>query len=322
MDEDDLPTRATPEGLHKICREIKSESLSLEEVSERLPQDTDYIQENADYGALLGFIDKSDDTISLTDRGIGLAYQDGISEESWPVFEAGVRESDVYRELTERVAEEAGNTDDISQTTVLRVLRLDFGLETDETELKTAVNTYLLTLEATGIGQFKLARSGHSTQLELVEGVELQDILDSEAEIRSLVEEAQRLSEDGDFPAFSDYDDELAARCLPQFRQGLYQEAVSSAFTVLEDRVRDEGGFTADDSGSSLMGDAFDKNSGPLVMGEVDGEKDGFKLLYMGAFQALRNPPHHRLLDDMDQQQARDLLGLVNLLLTFIENRS
>lgn len=320
MTDKNLPTRATPEGLHKICREIKGEEVSLDELDSRLPQHREYIEDNIKYGEILGFIERSE-TILLTERGIGLAYQDGISDESWPVFEAGVRESSTYAELTECVADAAGDTTVISQTTVLRILRLEFEMETDEADLKTAVNTYLMTLEATGIGQFKLARSGHATQLELVEGVELMDVLDSETEIRSLVEEAQRLSEDADFPAFSDYDDELVARALPQFRQGLYQEAVSSAFTVLEDRVRNEGGFTAEESGSSLMGEAFDKDGGPLKMGEIDGEMDGFKLLYMGAFQALRNPPHHRLLDDMDQQQARDLLGFVNLLLTFIENR-
>lgn len=316
-----LPTRARPAGLLNICREIKNESVTFDDLAERLPLERDDIEDNLDYGNSLGFIQSDANSIRLTDRGLSLAYQDGISDSVWPIFEEGIRDSGKYTELTQTVASENDDDSELSQTTILRLLRVRFDVDMEEPELKSAVNSYLLTLEATGIGEYKLARGGVPTRLELRNEMRLLDLLNPDTEVRALVKEAERLSAD-DFPAFSDYDDELESRCLPQFYQGLYQEAVSTAFTVLEDRVRNEGGFTPNESGADLMSQAFDKSNGPLQLGVIDNEKEGFKLLYMGAFRALRNPPHHRLLDDMDQPQARDMLGFVNLLLTLIENRN
>jgi len=103
----------------------------------------------------------------------------------------------------------------------------------------------------------------------------LADITEDGIEALSEAEEAERLASD-EFPVFSDYDSELETRCVPQFRLGLYQEAVTSATTVLEHRVRTEGGYSEEDHGEDLMARAFSEDGGPLQMGVVENEKEGF----------------------------------------------
>ncbi|OYR66494.1 TIGR02391 family protein [Halorubrum ezzemoulense] len=317
---DTLPVRARPEALLRICTNTKNESISLEELSVRIPLEREDIEENVKYGSSLGFVN-FDEQIELTERGLRLAYEDGISDDVGSLFIQGLRNYEEYRSLTETLAEKLGDISEIDQKEVIQVLRVDFGVNTEETELKSAINSYFLTLEAAGAGEYKLTRGGSPSRFVLREGITLGNIVSDDSDILDRAEEAERLVGTG-FPAFSEYDSELEARCLPQFRLGLYQEAVTSATTVLEDRIRNEGGFDEGDHGQSLMAQAFDEDDGPLQLGVVDTEKQGFRFIYQGTSMAIRNPPHHRLLDDMDQAQARDILGFINLLLTFIENRN
>jgi uncharacterized protein (TIGR02391 family) len=314
-----LQSRARPEALLRICDVIKNETITLDELNDRLPLSQEDIQQNVEYGSSLGFLN-TDDEIELTERGLTLAYEDGISNSVGSLFVRGIRDSDQYSELSQELTEETDENGAIDQQKVCQVLRVEFGVEMDENELKSAVNSYFLTLEAASVGEYKLARGGSPSRIELREGIRLADITEDGIEALSEAEEAERLASD-EFPAFSDYDPELETRCIPQFKLGLYQEAVTSATTVLEHRVRTEGGYSEEDHGETLMAKAFSENEGPLQMGVVENEMEGFRFLYQGTSKALRNPPHHRLLDDMDQQQARDILGFINLLLTFIENR-
>jgi len=120
----------------------------------------------------------------------------------------------------------------------------------------------------------------------------------------------------------SELDEELRNRCISQYENGAYQSAVQHAFTVLEDRVRTLGGFTANDSGASLMTDALHPDDGPLAFGKTGGEKQGVMLLYKGAFQLLRNPTSHRIMDEIDESYARDALHTVNLLLQLLDENN
>lgn len=118
-------------------------------------------------------------------------------------------------------------------------------------------------------------------------------------------------------------DDELAERCLSEYESGHYQSTVRTAFTVLEERVREGGGFPQAISGAELMLQAFNADDGPLSFGQTDGERDGVMFLYRGAFQALRNPVSHRFVEEVDKEYARDAIHTVNLLLRLLdENKS
>lgn len=125
-------------------------------------------------------------------------------------------------------------------------------------------------------------------------------------------------------PAFSEVDSsvidsELEQRALVEYEDGHYQSAVRTAFIVLEERVRDAGGFRESDHGADLMTDAFHPD-GPLAIGNTEAEKEGTMLLFRSAIMALRNPVSHRVIDDIDEDYARDVIHTVNLLLRIVDN--
>lgn len=117
-------------------------------------------------------------------------------------------------------------------------------------------------------------------------------------------------------------DTELADRCLSEYESGHYQSAVRTAFTVLEERIRDEGEFPQEVSGANLMLQAFNADDGPLSFGQTEGEQDGVMFLYRGAFQALRNPVSHRFVEEVDEDYARDAIHAVNLLLRLLDENT
>ena len=114
-------------------------------------------------------------------------------------------------------------------------------------------------------------------------------------------------------------DRELYKRCDPQFENGSYQSAVRDGFLVLEERIREKGGFKPSDHGVDLVTDAFHYDSGPLSFGATESERQGVMNLYRSAFQTFRNPSSHRILDNMDEKQAYNILFFVNSLLTMIK---
>jgi len=117
-------------------------------------------------------------------------------------------------------------------------------------------------------------------------------------------------------------DTELAERCLSEYESGHYQSAVRTAFTVLEERVRNKGGFPQEVSGANLMLQSFNADDGPLSFGQTEGEQDGVMFLYRGAFQALRNPVSHRFAEEVDEDYARDAIHSVNLLLRLLDENT
>jgi len=118
-------------------------------------------------------------------------------------------------------------------------------------------------------------------------------------------------------------DEELAERVLSIYENGQYQDVVRNAFIVLEERVRDKGGFSEDKCGVNLMTESFNPaDPGPLAMGKTNSEKEGTMLLYRSVFMALRNPVSHRFIEEIDQDYARDIIHTVNLLLRSIDEEA
>lgn len=112
---------------------------------------------------------------------------------------------------------------------------------------------------------------------------------------------------------------DLRSDAVPEYADGHYQSSVRTAFRVLEERIRDEGGFSQDSVGMGMAQDAFSPDDGPLTFAEVEAEQRGWMYLYAGGFGALRNPPSHRNEDRIDQQRAMQILHYVDLLLDVLE---
>lgn len=114
-------------------------------------------------------------------------------------------------------------------------------------------------------------------------------------------------------------DSELQSRAVVEFESRHFQSSVRTAFTVLEERIRELGEYPETEYGTGLIQNAFHPENGQLVFGESPGEREGVMFLYRGAFQALRNPVSHRFIESVDEDYARDAIYTVNLLLRLLE---
>lgn len=113
-------------------------------------------------------------------------------------------------------------------------------------------------------------------------------------------------------------DEVLQRRAVTEFESQHFQSSVRTAFTVLEERVRELGEYPDTEYGTGLIQKAFHPEDGRLAFGESTGERDGVMFLYRGAFQALRNPVSHRFIESVDEDYARDAIHTVNLLLRLL----
>jgi len=115
---------------------------------------------------------------------------------------------------------------------------------------------------------------------------------------------------------------ELPAKVRKLFDDGHYPEATSLAFKYLDKKVQKHSGLT--ESGHKLMMAAFDgatpkmKLNALVTTSEKD-EQQGYRFVFAGAMQGIRNPRAHEptLVDDPDI--CLDHLSFVSLLLRRLE---
>jgi len=117
----------------------------------------------------------------------------------------------------------------------------------------------------------------------------------------------------------SGLDRQLSETCRDLVRAQRYDEAVSRAFVVLEERLRGTLGVRGG-SGVHLSEKAFAPDSGDLVdrLARPRGEVDGIRDLFAGAFKAYRNRAAHTMAG-YTLDEARAIIHLVNLLLLILE---
>jgi uncharacterized protein (TIGR02391 family) len=104
----------------------------------------------------------------------------------------------------------------------------------------------------------------------------------------------------------------IAKEAYAALQRGDLATAVRDAFTAVEISVRDAGGFTIDDYGTSLMRNAFHEQTGPLTDASLPkAERESFAHLFAGAIGAYKNPHSHRkvTIDDLREAQRQVLLA-------------
>jgi len=117
----------------------------------------------------------------------------------------------------------------------------------------------------------------------------------------------------------------ISAASGEQFANGHYDEAVFAALRAIEHRVQTLTGST--DSGKTLMATIFNERSARLDIAHDDAddrqradEAEGFKFLFMGAMQGLRNPRAHGAADlQTDEQEAMEMLATASLLMRALD---
>jgi uncharacterized protein (TIGR02391 family) len=114
-------------------------------------------------------------------------------------------------------------------------------------------------------------------------------------------------------------DDVLHEQCFDLLlRSGRADAAVARACTVLEDRLRSVAGLGPDAYGVNLVDTALKKQTGKLVLSDVDTEQEGAQHLYRGVIGFFKNPTSHRVIEDYDLTRARQVVGLIDTLLQLL----
>jgi uncharacterized protein (TIGR02391 family) len=114
-------------------------------------------------------------------------------------------------------------------------------------------------------------------------------------------------------------DAELLQRCGHLIRVEAFDEAVRSAFVLLEERLRRAvraEGLT----GTQLANHAFNATKGVLAkhLGHSESEREGLRELYSGAFRLFRNPTAHGIVG-YSPAEGKAIIGLVDLMLKIVK---
>jgi uncharacterized protein (TIGR02391 family) len=123
------------------------------------------------------------------------------------------------------------------------------------------------------------------------------------------VAEVRRLGIEGLHPT-------VVAVASDLFTDGHYSQAIFEAFKALEGRVRDQSGLEM--SGRPLMTQAF-ADAGPITVAVEKGqsgtdEQEGFRFIFMGVIQGIRNPKGHELVSQTDAQRTLEYLAIASVL--------
>ncbi len=98
------------------------------------------------------------------------------------------------------------------------------------------------------------------------------------------------------------------------------QAAIENAFTHFEDHLLKRLSGDTNLYGNRLIKAAYEGEKSRLVY-KVDGKDYTANLnsLMIGAYSILRNPRHHKLVED-DEQKAESIISFVELLIEFVDN--
>jgi uncharacterized protein (TIGR02391 family) len=129
------------------------------------------------------------------------------------------------------------------------------------------------------------------------------------------------LQEERKIPLRRIVDEELRDDCTEFLeREDTYQDAITRAGRVLEERLRHTIGGNGEErfmEGVRLVDYALNPESGKLVISEHPGEQDGVRMLFRGAVQFVRNPPSHKKLEYTDLEAWR-AISLIDYLLSLL----
>ncbi|MCB2173478.1 TIGR02391 family protein [archaeon] len=97
-----------------------------------------------------------------------------------------------------------------------------------------------------------------------------------------------------------------------------YDDTAFNALKVVEERIRARIGDKEGLTGNSLIDEAFHKDSGKLILADLDNERLSVYLLFKGANGIFRNPVAHRYIDD-EEIAAFEIVCFANRLISLIE---
>jgi len=115
-------------------------------------------------------------------------------------------------------------------------------------------------------------------------------------------------------------DTNLLSRCLDAFNDGRYEEAIFSAYKLVEETVRYKADLSVADIGVNLMSKALNPNTGKLTIPscKLSAEKEGVHSLFRGSIAFFKNPSSHRTVNYENRLTAIKIIAFAELLLNII----
>jgi len=120
--------------------------------------------------------------------------------------------------------------------------------------------------------------------------------------------------------------DRILKECKPMIDEELfentngknYDDTVTNAFKVLEERLRKKLGLAASVYGDNLINYAFNPETGKISLGETIAEKQAVFFLFKGVNGWYRNPAAHRFIRD-EGFTTFQVISIVDYLLKLIK---
>jgi len=97
------------------------------------------------------------------------------------------------------------------------------------------------------------------------------------------------------------------------------EDIITSAFRILEERIRTRIGASHECHGVDLIKEALHPQTGKLTFGKTDAEREGLFHLFRSSILFLRNPPSHRFIREYSEFEIFEIVCFVNLLLNILE---
>jgi len=115
----------------------------------------------------------------------------------------------------------------------------------------------------------------------------------------------------------------IAERVWSSFVRGEYDTAVFQAFKEVEVSVRAAGGFSPEDLGTKLMGQAFKVGAGPLTDKTVpEPEQLAMVNVFSGAIGLFKNPSSHRHVSFDNPSVAAELISFASFLMRIVDGQA
>lgn len=121
---------------------------------------------------------------------------------------------------------------------------------------------------------------------------------------------------------------DIVAASKSLFRDRHYAQAILEAFKAVNNFVKDKSGLSPNElrgiKDRPLMAKVFDEKEPLIKLNELItdtdiNEQEGFKLLYMGATEGIRNPKAHDMIEMKDPYKTLEYLAFASLLMRRIE---